>query len=192
MKHLGYKKVWRNRLFCFSLLFWGSYGYAEDAAVSSPTYLQHVRDRLHDIWAKGDNELYLTGYAWHNRYTYSKERLKTYNENAWGGGLGKGYLDEDGDWHSLYAFAFLDSHSNVEPAVGYSFLKMAHVSQNWGAGVGLTALVTARPDIYHNIPFPGILPFVGLNYRHAWLQATYIPGAKDAGNVLFLMAKWIF
>ncbi|MCH9717980.1 MAG: phospholipid:lipid A palmitoyltransferase, partial [Gammaproteobacteria bacterium] len=28
------------------------------------------------------NELYLTGYAWHNRYQYPKEKLSKYNERA--------------------------------------------------------------------------------------------------------------
>lgn len=184
------KKLWRTGILCFSLVFASSAFALDDA--SSVSWFQRASGRLHDIWEKGDRELYMTGYAWHNRYTYSKERLKSYNEEAWGAGFGKTYLDEDGDWHSLYAFAFLDSHRNVEPALGYSFLKMLEMSRHLGAGLGLTALITARADMYHNIPFPGVLPFVGVKYRHAWLQATYIPGAKDTGNVLFLMAKWTF
>src|ERR1700733_11585269 len=62
--------------------------------------------QLHQIWVEGKTELYLSGYAWHNRYTYSQTKLKHYNELAWGSGLGKGIYDEKGNWHGLYAFAF--------------------------------------------------------------------------------------
>ncbi len=148
--------------------------------------------RLHQVWTQGSNELYLTGYAWHNRYTYSPEKINEYNELAYGGGLGKGFYDEDGDWHGLTAFAFLDSHKNVEPVVGYAFLKTAHLNDNLRVGAGYSVFVTARPDIFNNIPFPGVLPWVSVSYRRASLMATYIPGAQGAGNVLFIFGKWTF
>lgn len=157
-----------------------------------PKWTQHACQRFHQILDDGSNELYLTGYAWHNRYTYDRERLNTYNENAWGGGFGKGFFDEDGDWHGLSAIAFLDSHKNVQPAAGYTFLKMLPGPFDLKVGLGGSVLMTARPDIFNNIPFPGVLPWLSLNYKHLWLQATYVPGAQDAGNVLFLMAKWTF
>lgn len=147
--------------------------------------------RLHQIWNEGQNELYLPAYAWHNRYTYDNDRIQTYNEHPWGTGLGKSFYDEDGDWHGLYAFAFLDSHKNVEPVVGYAYLKVLHINENTRAGAGFGLLVTARPDIFHNIPFPGALPWVSFNYRKASLSATYIPGAQGAGNVLFLILKYV-
>ena len=157
----------------------------------SPRWFKSVCHRLHQIWEEGDTELYLPAYAWHNRYTYSQERLNTYNENPWGTGLGKSFYDEDGDWHGLYAFAFLDSHKNLEPVVGYAFQKVLHINENTRAGAGVGVLVTARPDIFHNIPFPGALPWVSLNYRKASVLATYIPGAQGAGNVLFVILKYV-
>nr|WP_269570092.1 lipid IV(A) palmitoyltransferase PagP [Legionella tunisiensis] len=164
-----------------------------ESCSSWPSWFKPVCQRLNQIWTEGSNELYLTGYAWHNRYTYSREKIKTYNELAWGGGLGKGLYDENGDWHGLYAFAFLDSHKNLEPVVGYAFLKVAHLRNNIRVGAGVAALVTARPDINHGIPFPGALPWLSFNYRHATLSATYIPGlSKRTGNVLFLSGKWTF
>ncbi|WED42892.1 lipid IV(A) palmitoyltransferase PagP [Legionella cardiaca] len=165
--------------------------YAEDCA-NWLSLFQPLCRRMHQIWHEGSNELYVTGYAWHNRYTYPKEKIKTYNELAWGGGLGKGLYDEDGDWHGLYALAFLDSHKNVEPALGYAFQKIANLGINTRVGAGYTVLVTARPDIYNNIPFPGILPWVSLNHRNLTLSATYIPGSSRAGNVLFILGKWTF
>lgn len=149
-----------------------------------------IGKRWHQIWHEGDNTLYFTGYAWHNRHTYTKDKLKSYNEAAWGGGLGKTYYDVQGDEHGLYAFAFLDSHKNVEPIAGYVFFKMLRLEEHTKAGAGVTLFVTARPDIFHGIPFPGALPAVALTHRRASLNALYIPGAKGAGNVLFLLAKY--
>ena len=163
----------------------------EPACSSSSGWIKSTCLRMHQIWTEGDNELYLPAYAWHNRYTYSQEKINTYNENPWGGGLGKSFYDEQGDWHGLYAFAFLDSHKNVEPIVGYAFLKVLHINENTRAGAGFGVLVTARRDIFHNIPFPGALPWVSFNYRKASLSATYIPGSSGAGNVLFLILKYV-
>jgi palmitoyl transferase len=151
-----------------------------------------IRHRLQQIWQEGDNELYIPTYAWHNRYMYPKRKLGTYNENPWGGGLGKSFYDEDGDWHGLYAFAFLDSHKNVEPVVGYAFLKELHLNENTRIGGGYGLLITARPDILHNIPFPGALPWAAVSYRRLSLAATYIPGAHGVGNVLFVITKYVF
>lgn len=150
-----------------------------------------IYHRLRQIWAQGDNELYITGFAWHNRYVYPDERVQAYNENAWGGGLGKSFYDEKGDWHGLFAFAFLDSHKNLEPIAGYAFLKVLHFNDNTRLGGGITAFITARPDIFNHIPFPGVLPWISFSYRRATLSATYIPGAYGAGNVLFLTGKWL-
>ena len=67
---------------------------------------------------------------------------------------------------------------------------MLHFNENTRLGAGYSVLVTARPDILHNIPFPGALPWLFFSYRRATVCATYIPGSKGVGNVLFLMAKW--
>ena len=156
-----------------------------------PSWFKSSCQRLHQIWTEGDNELYMSGYAWHNRHTYSREKVNSYNEQAWGGGLGKSFYDEKGNWHGLYAFAFLDSHKNVEPAVGYAYLKMANFTENLHLGAGIAAFITSRPDIFNSVPFPGVLPWVSLNYRRATLCATYIPGSQGAGNVLYILGKWI-
>jgi palmitoyl transferase len=94
--------------------------------------------RLHSVWDEGTTDLYISGYAWHNRFTYSPKwiRKKKYNELAWGGGLGKGLFDEKGNWHGLYAFAFLDSHKNVEPVIGYAHLFVAPLTKDFKAGLG--------------------------------------------------------
>lgn len=164
----------------------------QDSCAHWFNFFKPVCQRLHQVWTEGNTELYLSGYAWHNRYTYPREKIKTYNEAAWGGGLGKGLFDEKGDWHGLFAFAFLDSHSNVEPVVGYAYLKVATLHKDLKAGIGYTLLVTSRTDINHNIPFPGALPWASIFYKRTTIAATYIPGFNHNGNVLYLLAKYTF
>ncbi len=157
-----------------------------------PSWMQSSCRRLHQIWTEGANDLYLSGYSWHNRYTYPKRKIRKYNELAWGGGIGKGLYDENGNWQGLYALAFLDSHKKIEPAVGYGFIKLFHLSENARIGPGFTILATARSDIFHGIPFVGVLPGISASYRQASIQALYIPGKSGVGNVLFVFGKWTF
>lgn len=156
-----------------------------------PGWFKPACQQLYRTWTDGDNELYVPAYAWHNRYTYTEAKVKTYNEFPLGAGLGKSFYDEDGDWNGLYAMAFLDSHSNVEPVIGYAFLKTKHFANVSHIGLGYTILVTSRRDIFNSIPFPGILPWASIGYRRISLAGTYIPGSRGAGNVLFLVARWL-
>ena len=159
---------------------------------SGPNWFQSGCDRLHQIWNEGHNEMYISGYAWHNRWTYTREKVDTFREIAWGGGLGKGLYDEDGDWHGLYAMAFLDSHSDWQPIAGYAFQKIGRIGQHGRVGAGYTAFLTSRSDMFGRVPFPGALPLVSVGYRQADLYGTYIPGARGAGNVLFMFGKVAF
>lgn len=147
---------------------------------------------LQQIWNQGTNDVYLSGYAWHNRYTYSPEKINQYNEAAWGGGFGKGFFDENGDWHTISAIAFLDSHKNIEPLVGYAYVKTAKFTESFRAGLGYTLFLTARADINRGAPFPGALPWASVFYKRVALSATYIPGAAGAGNVLYILGKVSF
>ena len=157
-----------------------------------PSWFNPICTRLHDTWTKGNNELYVSGYAWHNRYRYSQEKLNTYNEAAYGTGLGKSYYDDKGNWNGLFAFAFLDSHKYLEPVVGYAFLNIAHLTEKTHVGIGYTVLITQRPDILNGIPFPGILPWASVGYDKFSLSGTYIPGGRNIGNVLYLVGKYVF
>ena len=68
-----------------------------------PSWAQSACQRLDQIWTEGGNDLYFSGYAWHNRAMYSREKIDSFNELAWGGGYGRSIYDEDGDWQGLYA-----------------------------------------------------------------------------------------
>jgi palmitoyl transferase len=156
-----------------------------------PAWLKPICMRPYQTWTQGNNELYVSGYAWHNRNYYDRDRIPKYNEAALGGGLGKSFYDENGNWHGLYAIGFLDSHKHIEPTAGYAFLKMLHMTENARIGLGYTVLVTQRPDIFNGIPFPGALPWMSISYRRFSISGTYIPGSKNVGNVLFVLAKWV-
>lgn len=157
-----------------------------------PGLFKPLCQNVRHIWLDGDNELLVTGYAWHNRYTYRPEKIRVYNEQAWGGGFGKGIYYGKNDWQGLFAMAFLDSHKNLEPAVGYAYLKMARFTPNLKAGLGFTVLATMRNDINNGYPFPGVLPWSTITYKKFGIIATYIPGAAGAGNVLFLIGRYTF
>lgn len=179
----------KKSLLCLLLFLFANLSFAKGICSKGPFWAQKICQRLGQIWTEGEKELYLSGYSWHNRFMYSPERIKHFNELAWGGGLGKGLYDKKGDWHGLFAFAFLDSHKNVEPVAGYAFLKIAHLSQKIRVGLGYSILVTARPDILNNVPFPGVIPWASIAYKRVALAATYIPGARGAGNVLYIVGK---
>lgn len=185
-----------KRLYYFLLLI-PVLSYANNMPAASDSFsrkplLSSIVPGLQQIWNLGNTELYFTGYAWHNRYTYERERVGIFNELAFGGGVGKSFYDEQGDWHGLYAFAFLESHKKIEPVVGYAFLKMVHWNDAFRAGAGYTVLLTSRTDIMHGVPFPGILPWISVGFKQASISATYVPGSKNAGNVLFVIGKWTF
>ncbi len=156
------------------------------------SFFKPVCQRLHQVWTEGNTDLYISGYAWHNRYIYSRAKIQRYNEAAWGGGLGKSIFDEKGNWHGLYAIAFLDSHRNVEPAVGYAYSKIFPVNKDIKVGIGYSVLVTSRVDINHNVPFPGAVPWATLFLGKASVAAAYIPGNSNNGNVLYIVGKYTF
>ena len=144
---------------------------------------------LNKIWTEGRADLYVPFYAWHNRFTYTADKLAQYNELPWGMGLGKGRWDARNNWQGLYGMMFLDSHKNVQPMGGYGYLLTYHPTENTGIGLGFTAMVTARPDILNNIPFPAALPLASMHYKRLMVIGAYVPGGTNIGNVLFMMAK---
>ena len=59
-------------------------------------------------------------------------------------------------------------------------------------GAGYGAFITARSDIGRYAPFPGVLPLGSIGYRNLDIQATFVPGGKHDGNVLFTWVKLSF
>lgn len=149
-----------------------------------------VTDTFKALWYNGDTEIYIPFYAWHNRYTYCRERLKKYNELALGGGAGKTILDMKDNQHMIYAFVFLDSHRDIEPIGGYAYAKTLRLDSHSFIGAGFTVFLTARTDMFNNAPFPGLLPLITYNADKFSYIATYVPGIQNTGNVLLMIFKW--
>jgi lipid IVA palmitoyltransferase len=158
-------------------------------ADESDSFYTRAKISLNKTWQSTDYELYVPVYVWHNRSKYTSEKIDEFNEQPWGLGIGKYRYDEDGDWHGLYAMAFLDSHNDIEPIAGYGFEKNFHVSENLNLGLGYTAGVTMRKDLNY-IPIPLILPLLSVQYKRLAVQSTYVPGGEGNGNILFTWLRW--
>ena len=123
--------------------------------------------------------------VWHNLLTYDDEHIDKYNEEPWG--LGFGLTRYEGEnWRGLYAIAFKDSNDYMQTMFGYAYLinKAIDEEKNWHWGYGYTLGVTQRHE-YSYIPVPLPLPIAAVTYKNFSLNATYVPGLKNDGNVLF-------
>ena len=158
---------------------------------TNASWWERFRDRVVQTWESPTYDVYLPLYTWHNRLAYDSSKAAKYNEAPWGGGIGKSMIDKDGDWHALYAMGFQDSHNMFEPIVGYGFQKNLRPgkSDDWRIGGGFTVGVTARQQ-YRYVPIPLPLPMAGIEYKRMALQAVYIPGGRNDGNVLFCWLRW--
>ncbi|MFN4236174.1 MAG: lipid IV(A) palmitoyltransferase PagP [Vogesella sp.] len=156
---------------------------------NSDSWLDKGCRRAEQVMQQGETGVYVTGYAYHLRSMYSEEKIKSFNERAWGGGIGKSLYDEDGDWHGVYAIAFLDSHKHVEPAAGYAYQSMVPIGGRWQLGGGFTAFLTSRTDTLKGFPVPVVLPLASLQYRKSAVMASFMPGPKGNGNVLFVFGR---
>jgi lipid IVA palmitoyltransferase len=179
------KKIYK---FAFSFIFLTpALVFADDGIIDS-TWLS-IKNELSETWASPNAELYIPINTWHNRNYYTSDEIDDFNERPWGLGAGKYRYDEDGDWHGIYAFAFLDSQSDVEPIAGYGFQKIWRTSENVRFGFGYTAGVTLRKDSDY-IPIPVLAPLFSVKYKQVALQSTYILGGNGYGNVLFSWLRW--
>ena len=151
--------------------------------------LSAVETELSQTWHSPGVELYIPINTWHNRNYYETEDIDDFNERPWGLGAGKYRYDEDGDWHGIYAMAFLDSNRDIEPIFGYGFQKVWHASENVRLGLGYTLGVTVRQD-FDYVPMPLVLPLFSVKYKQVALQSTYVPGGQGHGNILFSWLRW--
>jgi palmitoyl transferase len=144
------------------------------------------------IWDEGDNVLYLSGYAYHGRGTYTKEKIAEFNETAWGAGFGRTLINRDGNSDTLFGLAFLDSHEDVEAQVGYAREWRWKFSDKGAVGAGFVAMLVSRSDIFNHFPFPVILPLASLEIDRVALMASYVPrltGDGGNGDVLYLFGR---
>ena len=138
--------------------------------------------------------VYLSGYSYHDRATYSQNQLRKMNEATWGGGLGRSTRTESGNEQSVYVMGIRDSNYRPQWMAGYAYEWMLPLKSDGGLelGAGLSALVIRRHDWYDGRPFPAVLPIMSIGSRSAQLLATYVPhlsSRKKKGDILSLMLK---
>lgn len=139
------------------------------------------------------HDFYLSLFAWHPPFAWDKDRRDEYNEKAWGAGYGRSRTDTGGNWHGLYLMMFKDSQYKWEPVAGYAYEKIWHPLDNndFRLGLGLTAGITMR-DNWNYLPVPYVLPLGSVGYKNLSLQATFVPGLRNKGNVFFGWLRWQF
>jgi len=183
----GHKNAQRHLLLTLTMLLIPTASFAEGPVNNGIG--PRIQDALSQTWQSPNYELYIPVNTWHNRHFYSDEKIDSFNEHPWGLGIGKYRFDEDGDWHALYAMAFMDSHNYLQPVAGYGFEKIWRPADDVRLGVGYTVGLTARQDMYY-LPIPGILPLVSAEYKSIAVQSTYVPGGNGYGNILFTWLRW--
>lgn len=158
--------------------------------------LEEARNHLQMIYEQGQARLILSGYAYHDRGTYTPEKLAELNERAWGIGLERVIINKNGNRESVFAMIFLDSHSDPQPAVGYNWQAGFRVTKSVVAYIGASAGLTMRSDMMINdkvpVPIPYIFPTAGLSIGKLDIQSVLIPqlgGGINNGNVLFIFAS---
>ncbi len=149
-----------------------------------------VVEDVKDIYCGHYYDMYVPFYAWHNRLTYDREHINKYNEHPWGFGLGMSHYNDEQTWSGIYAMAFKDSNSYAETYFGYArqWNWTAGEHHEWRAGIGYTLGLTQRHE-YAYIPVPLPLPLIGVGYKRFNIQAAYVPGIKNDGNVLFAFGR---
>jgi lipid IVA palmitoyltransferase len=143
----------------------------------------------------GDDELLLSGWAHHDRRTYTPEKIAEFNERAWGIGYGKTAEDPDGDTHMLYWLTFRDSKRQNQWQLGYAYNTYWGPRNGAQVGLGYTAFIAQRPDIFSGVPFPAILPMAGLKWNNTSLNFIFIPRVNEKlnnGNVLYAFVRHNF
>jgi lipid IVA palmitoyltransferase len=156
---------------------------------NSPALLANACEHIENTWAQGDDDLYIPFHAHHMRYAYTQEKIETFNEDSWGAGYGRSHYLDDGNWEGLYGMAFLDSHNDVEPIVGYAYQWMWGNQKAFHTGLGYTVFVTSRSDVMHYTPFPAALPVASINYNRMSINSTFVPGGNGNGNILFFWSR---
>ncbi|MDR2244318.1 MAG: hypothetical protein LBE15_02780 [Burkholderiales bacterium] len=150
---------------------------------------------LSQTYRDGDTEILISGFAWHLPMTYTKEKRDELNEYAIGFGMGRTIEEPNGDTRAVFLMALLESHKKIQWNLGYSWSTYWGERDSLQAGLGYTAMIVQRPDIFHGIPFPAALPLVSLRYKEATLVTTFIPtigGGVNNGSVLYVFGRYTF
>lgn len=157
---------------------------------------ESARETVSEISHQPSWDVYLSGYAYHSRSTYTRKHLGRLNEKAWGGGLGKSLRNASGNDESLYVLVIRDSLYKPQWAAGYTHEWIFPLGgSGLEAGLGMTALVMRRSDWANGYPVPAVLPVASFGSRKARLEATYVPRlstGKGKGNIILVVGRFSF
>jgi hypothetical protein len=162
---------------------------ATDVHAEEGGLLARAQNRVAGIWQSGASDIYVPFLTHHLRSAYDRERINRYQERPPGFGYGRSTFDADGDRQGLYALAYQDSNYKPNYVAGYVYQTHWRPADDWRIGGGFTAFLMMRPDIGNYTPFPAILPVASVAYRNFAIETTFVPGARDAGNVLFFWGR---
>ena len=140
----------------------------------------------------GKSELLVPTYTWHLPFAYTRQKIDEYQNYPLGLGIGRGRIDEKGNYHGVYAMGFQDSHFKPEWLVGYAWKTYWDLGAGIKGGLGFTTGITARSDYSHYMPVPLIFPMGSVESGRWSLDIAYVPGGKGNGNVMFFTNKWRF
>ena len=94
--------------------------------------------RVVDTYQKGNNEVLVSGFAWHTPWTWTSERRAEENQYAWGGGWARSLDRENGDTDTVYFLVFSDSHYEPEFNLGYGWTTWWRPRDSLQPGLGDT------------------------------------------------------
>lgn len=143
-------------------------------------------------WNEGRDEVLIPTYTWHLPFAYTREKIDGYQNYPIGIGYGRSRFDERGNSHEVYALGFQDSHFKPEWLVGYAWKTYWPLGGDFKGGLGFTAGVTMREDLFNYFPVPVIFPMGSIANGRWSLETAYVPGGKGNGNILFFLNKWRF
>ena len=140
-----------------------------------------------NLYDNGRLSIYLSGYTYHDRHTYSAAKIATLDEKAWGFGVSKELRDAKENEESIQLMVITDSHYHPQVNASYAYQWMKPIAGNWEIGAGCNAGFVSRTDIYKNVPVPGILPMFSIGTRDTKLFMTFVPHLSGTvnGNVLY-------
>lgn len=159
------------------------------AETNTEKFFKFMGTHIGDAWENGDYALIVPFNIWHNRYLYDDEHIKRYNEIPYGAGFAK-WMSAEKQLYGVYAIAFADSNYHTQTMFGY--IHQYHLNDNaLKFSLGYTLGFTQRHEYYY-IPVPLPLPTFGISFKALAVQAAYVPGLYNNGNVLFSWVAWSF
>ena len=155
------------------------------------TWLEQGCRHVVDTYKDGDDALLVSGYQWHLPYDWSPETRAQENENAWG--LGWARAREHPNYtENVFFLVFEDSHKTAQFNLGYTWMTYWGERTALQGGLGFTAMIVQRPDIWNGVPFPAVLPMASLRHDKVEIMTSYVPklnGGINHGSVLYIFGK---